>query len=1025
MTSDMPTPPGIYDAVLTARLLASISAHEAQVSTVDEADVPDRLARHVRDVVQRHLPGLSAADQLSVVLNIIDSLGAVDDLVPPPLRVLTAIPRAGTLAEIVVPIRPDIPLSQHDLLINGRGEPQLAAELKKEIGSADAIDLIVAFVRWYGVRLVFDELREVISRGVPVRLLTTTYTGSTEREALDRLHDIGVDVRVSYDTATTRLHAKAWIFQRHSGYSTAYVGSSNVTRTALLDGREWNVRISRDASPALFNKTSAAFDAYWASPDFELYEPDRDRARLDAALRRTSGSDVESTLSGLTVIPWPYQSEILEALDSERDNHNSWRNLVVAPTGTGKTVVAALDYKRLRQRLGGNPSLLFIAHREQILSQSRRTFREVLSDGSFGELYVGGQRPEEGRHVFASIQTLHANSVDQIDPRAFDVVIVDEFHHAEAATYRRLLDRLSPRVLLALTATPERADGLDIRHWTDSRTAFDMRLWHALDRQLLAPFQYFGAADTADLSTVRWEAGSYSTSDLGQLYTGDDIRAALILRQTQRIVAHPREMRALGFCATVEHAEYMAKKFNESGLPAVALSAANTPAEREVEIRRLINGELCCLFSRDIFNEGIDIPEVDTILLLRPTESVTVFLQQIGRGLRRHESKDVCTILDFVANYRREFRFDLRLRALTGVSRRDLIAAADQGFPYLPTGCHIELERQAREWVLESLRQAVGRGAQALRGELVHMTSGAAEPPSLRQFLDEAGVELRDIGRAGGWAALRRAAGVDQTSAGVHETVLQRGVRRLYHLDDNARIDQLLAWLEQVEPTEPASERDRRALWMFLVTLWGLPQAPSNWGEATAHLWGSPAIRQELIETLVILKESVSRVSVPLPDLDVPLRLGATYARDEILAAFGRLAPGEHYSHQAGPWWHEPSATSVLFITLKKSERDYSPQTLYRDFAISRDRFHWETQHTTSVASPQGRRYLNQREEGTRVLLAVREAKTDSWGSTSPYMLLGPAEYVSHQGERPIAITWHLVNPIPADAFEAFKLAAA
>jgi hypothetical protein len=312
-----------------------------------------------------------------------------------------------------------------------------------------------------------------------------------------------------------------------------------------------------------------------------------------------------------------------------------------------------------------------------------------------------------------------------------------------------------------------------------------------------------------------------------------------------------------------------------------------------------------------------------------------------------------------------------------------------------------------------------------LREELLQVSSRAMSAPTLRQFLNEAGLELPDIGKAGGWTALKRAVGMEQAPLGPDEATLQTGVRRLYHLDDNERIDLALQWLEEEEPVVPTVTRVQRQLWMFLVTLWGLPSAPATWQEATRRLWESTAIRDELRETLSILRDTVSRVSLPLEREDVPLRIGATYARDEILAAFGRLAPGERYSHQAGPWWHEPSSTSVLFITLKKNERDYSPQTLYRDYAISRELFHWETQHTTSLASPQGRRYLQQRENGTHVLLAVRGAKTDSWGATAPYLLLGPAEYVSHTGERPIAITWRLTNPIPADSYEAFKLAAA
>ncbi len=1013
---------GLYDELITQVLDARLT-DLAYTAAVDAADVPHRLADHIARILHDEFPGLDAGDAHQLTRRVLDLAGRAEQTPVVPLRVLHGIAQRSATGQAVHVARPDVPLGQHDLLVNARGEPQLANELKKEIASADRVDLIVAFVRWYGVRLIIDQLTEALDRGVPVRLLTTTYTGSTERKALDHLRDLGVDIRVSYDTEVTRLHAKAWVFHRKTGFSTSYVGSSNITRSAMLDGREWNLRVSRAASPALFDKVATAFEANWASADFESYEPARDADRLDAALARGSGkADDSTTISGLTLTPWPYQEEMLDALESARRIHGSFRNLVVAPTGTGKTVVAALDYRRLRDERGGRLSLLFVAHREQILDQSRRTFREALLDGSFGEKLVGGEHPTDGTHVFASIQSLHSLGADQLDPTGFDMVIVDEFHHAEAATYRALLDHLEPQVLLALTATPERSDGLDIRRWTDNRTAFDMRLWHALDRQLLAPFQYFGVADIVDPDAA-WARGTYRSSELGSLYTGNDARAQLVLRQVGKIVADPHSMKALGFCATVEHAGFMAERFSAAGLPAVALSGQDPQETRQRQIDRLRSGEIVAIFTRDIFNEGVDIPDVDTILLLRPTESATVFLQQIGRGLRRHPAKDVCTILDFVANYRREFRFDLRLRALTGIARRDLVEAAEEGFPYLPTGSHLSLDRQSREWIIEHLKQSVRTNARALRNELTLMTQLQDERPTLRTFVAEAGIDLEDVGKAGGWAELQRSAEFDVPAPGPEEERLQKGIRRLLHLDDVERIDSLIDRLRSGDL--PTTERERRRLWMTLVTLWSGKAAPSSMEEAWNGLHSCPALVDELLETLPILRDRITHLSHPLPDADVPLDIGASYARDEILAAFGALRPDRYFSHQAGPWWHEPAQTEVLFITLRKTEKDYSPETMYRDFAISPDLFHWESQHSTTLASKAGQRYINQRTNGVRIFLAVREAKQDPWGATMPYVLLGPADYVSHEGERPIALTWRLQRSIPAEVFERFKVAAA
>ena len=318
---------------------------------------------------------------------------------------------------------------------------------------------------------------------------------------------------MSYDTRTTRLHAKAWLFERFSGFSTAFIGSSNLTHSAMLDGVEWNVRLAEASTPNLIEKFKAAFESYWADPDYEAYDPSRDAERFDNAVRPTAVFE-PSHVFHFDLQPWPFQREMLQRLQAERERHHRHRNLVVAATGTGKTLVAAFDFRRLRESRQ-NPSLLFVAHRREILSgESLAASRAVLRDGSFGELLVDGHRPERNRHVFASIQSLAHIELDAITPDAFDVVVVDEFHHAAAPTYERLLNSLRPRILLGLTATPERTDGRSVLEWFDGRIAVELRLWDALERGLLCPFQYFGLHDGTDLSHLQWSRRGYDVAAL-------------------------------------------------------------------------------------------------------------------------------------------------------------------------------------------------------------------------------------------------------------------------------------------------------------------------------------------------------------------------------------------------------------------------------------------------------------------------------------------------------------------------------
>ncbi|MFY0406916.1 DUF3427 domain-containing protein [Solicola sp. PLA-1-18] len=1020
---------GLHESLVTHAIDRAVAGEEhllAELAAVDDADQTHVLTRHLAAAIGQRLGAIrDPAKRLDAANELLRHLDDPDLAVVEPVRELHSLkPPAGPGIVSRYGQRPRTPLNDAALLTNAHGEPSLASELRAELDSADSVDLLCAFVMWRGVRLLERELAAMKEAGIPLRVATTTYIGGTEREALDRLvRDYGAEVRVQYDAARTRLHAKAWLFHRNTGFDTAYVGSSNLSTSALLEGVEWNVRLSTAATPSLLHKFRATFDSYWNGSEFEPYDPDRDRDRLDDSLNEAAGrrqSDrVTISISGLQVRPFPYQQEMLDAIDGERRIHDRHRNLVVAATGTGKTVIAALDYRGFCERANGEqPSLLFVAHRKEILEQSMRTYREVLADAGFGELYVGGARPERWKHVFASVQSLNAYGVENIPADAYDIVVIDEFHHAEAKTYRRLIDHFTPVELLGLTATPERADGTDVRSFFEGRTAAELRLWDALGADLLCPFHYFAVADGTDLSAITWSRGRYDEHELSKVFTGNDVRAQIVLTQLRDKVADVGAMRGLGFCVSVAHAEYMARVFVEAGIPARAVSGNTPQQERADALNDLRARRVNILFAADLFNEGLDIPDVDTVLFLRPTESATVFLQQLGRGLRRTPHKAVLTVLDFIGYQHKSFQFATRYRALTGGSRREVEKQVEKGFPFLPSGCQIVLDKQSQTLVLENIRSQIANRWQQIVTEL--RTRGDQD---LSTFLDESGLELSDILRRGShsWTKLRRDANLPTEPGSVLEEKLLKRVRAFAHVDDPLRAQIYPAILAEVAPAyEELSSAEQRVARMLFFSLWSDGGGHESIEAGLQTLRAEVATRAELSTVVDLSFEAARRMTVALGgDLsDVPLLVHARYQREEILAALD--FPRNPNSFREGVWYSADRNVDAFFITLKKSEADYSPTTMYADYPISPTLFHWESQSTTSVASKTGQRYVN---GASTVLLFVRHEAKDEFG-TSPYLFLGPAHYVSHEGDRPIAFTWRLESAMPSDFFNVTAAAA-
>lgn len=1038
--------PGIYEQLISTLLDGALEAlpanrYNALSEKIDHAESHAILSKYLQKIIQGALRSLPAEERLERQIDLSNRIIALlsehcedeslaEAVIPEDTRMLLAIiDRNGLPTGVEKYIaRPETGLSQSSLFTGSRTEPTLASEIKKEILSSDRIDILMSFIKWSGLRLIAEELKEFTSKASSrLRIITTTYIGATDIHCLDFLRELpNTELKVSLDSKRTRLHAKAYLFYRDTGFTTAYIGSSNISNPALTSGLEWNLKITAEDAGEIVNKFEGTFETYWNDREFLTYQPEiRDRVRNALSLGK-----VPSTPSAgfyFDIYPYSYQQEILDRLEAEREVHGKFRNLIVSATGTGKTVVAAFDFKRFRQTKP-DARFLFIAHRREILEQSIDCFRAVLKDQNFGEIFAGSDTPTQSNHLFMSIQMFHSQEFWRHTPADhYDYIIVDEFHHAEAPTYKRLLEHYRPGILLGLTATPERMDNRDILDYFDGRIAAEIRLPEAIDRKLLCPFHYFGVTDNVDLNRLSWSRGGYVASELDNVYTGNDARARLVYEAVRKYLRDNDNIKGLGFCVSIRHAEYMARVFNASGIPSQSLTGESDERTRSEARGRLRRGELKFLFVVDIFNEGIDIPEVNTVLFLRPTESLTVFLQQLGRGLRLHEDKECLTVLDFIGQAHRNYNLEARFRALMGRKHNATQKEIENNFPHLPSGCVIQLEKVAQRYVLDNIRQALNQRRESVVGRIATFTEDTGKELSLANFVEHYGLTLHDVYRRASWARLCAEAGVIEEFNGPDEAILTKGLGRLLHINSRRYIDFIRRLLVETPAEEALSEEEKRFFLMFHYSLWQKTVISLNFDSMTEgfrRLSLNHFMVKELRELLDYNYRHIQYIDRHI-DLGYPcpLDLHSRYIRDEILSAFGLSTPTYKADLREGVKYIERYKTDLFFVTLYKTEKDYSPTTMYEDYAISETLFHWQSQSTTSDSSPTGQRYINHMRTGNRILLFVREHNEEK-GFTAPYYFLGPARYVKHEGSRPLSITWRLEHPMPAHLWkESGKLA--
>lgn len=1006
-------PSGVYNEVLTEQLqrrLGDLQPDQVEVRNLrDDSEIDEQLVTLVRDAVRIAIGSRKrATEKLAVAGRILEQLSIEPAFEAAELRLLPQLLRRidpvlnGMTVDVASPPRGS--LLSSGLITNAQGESVLD-HISSEFASADRIDLLCSFIKLSGLDRVKQYIERHRARGRAIRVLTTTYMRATDLKAVELLHHLGAEVRISYDESHTRLHAKAWIFHRESTYSTAYVGSSNLSHAAQTDGLEWNVRIAQADQPELVDEMASVFESYWQDSDkFERFDgSELAKKRLARSLDDPGPSRAMLTFD---LEPKEWQKPILREL-AEARSAGRHKNLVVAATGTGKTLMAAFDFARLF--VGTVETLLFVAHRKEILEQAREAFRQVLRLPHFGEMWVDGQRPIDFRHVFASVQSLDGAA---IDPGHFHHVIVDEVHHAAATSYDTLLRRLEPRELVGLTATPERADGRLYEDHFPRPYIGNLRVWTAIPN-VLVPFRYFVLdTDGVDLSDAKWSRGYVDSDISSRLIKAADLWIMTVLRALRDHVARPDRIRALAFCVDKAHASVVADRLaRDAGLSARALTSDSPREERSSAKADLLSGNVQVLCVVDLFNEGVDIPDVNTLFLFRPTESTTVFLQQLGRGLRRSRDKDVLTVFDLTGRQHPSFRFDRHLRGLFGHTPRELRTFVESGFGRLPSGCVVQFAERSRRDILEAIRRSIPTD---VRGMCELLYAHRDEQWTLAQFFAETEVDPLDLYRDGrSWASLRAAVGLLAMPDDDVEQKALRRVEKLLEVDDAIRLQ---AWARFALGDEPRTEADRRLAAMLFVTLYDKFEAASL-NEQFAKWMRHSVLRDEVLQLLPVLEgrsESLPR-GAELDD-DVPLMLHGRYLDIELSAAFAATtkSDGKYRNFYTGVETVCGGRYDLLLVTLEKS--DVTEEHLrYKDFPLNDVLFHWQSQAATKQADRKGRRHITPMEEHVTPLLFVRERKKDARGVTCAFRFLGAVTPERVQGERPISIEWRLRTPLRSE----------
>ncbi|MBQ1785852.1 MAG: DEAD/DEAH box helicase family protein, partial [Turicibacter sp.] len=590
-------------------------------------------------------------------------------------------------------------MHQETTFIRNQGNITVLSDLLTSLDQCDGFCFTVAFMTFSGVQLLVQKLNELQKRGVCGRVLTSTYQQFSEPKAIEKLQSFqNIEVRLYDEAIEGGLHAKGYLFNQGEVIE-IYIGSSNLTVNALKENIEWNVKLTKSIHDPMVKEVLADYELLWnqagvlTKEKLDAYKKSYDRYK---EFKREHVIELENELAtNKEYQPNQMQQTAMKRLNALREK-GAKKALVIAATGTGKTYMSAFDVAQVNPK-----KMLFIVHREEILQSAKKTFETVIKDQKVMGLYTGHVKDRGADYLFATVQTM-SRYYKEYPRDYFDYVIIDEAHHVGGQTYQTLLNYFTPTFLLGMTATPERCDDFNIFDCFDGHVALEVRLREALEENLIVPFHYFGIHDIdgIDLSDLKLDQIHEITKRLNV-----NKRVEFILEQMNLFGHDGAYRKVLGFCVSVEHAEYMTQMFNEAGVVSECLTGKHLPSERQSIIKRLEDNQdpLEVIFTVDIFNEGVDIPSINMVLMLRPTQSPIIFIQQLGRGLRKQQDKEFLTVLDFIGNHNKSFLTAIALNGDRFYDKDSLKVAVATDFPDIPGNSFIMLDHVSKEQILTQL----------------------------------------------------------------------------------------------------------------------------------------------------------------------------------------------------------------------------------------------------------------------------------------------------------------------------------